>query len=149
MADHAAAVDDGGEDIFIYMGGIAPQHDVTRVRIDKSVTMIDDEAFRNNRNLLEVETHEGITTVGKQAFDGCFSLRGIQFPGVEVIKGEAFKHYSAMSFVNLVTSWKQSNHLHFSTAALLGVSLFHPLRLLKMGRFPTVEVDGCGATQGA
>ena len=54
MADHAA---DG--EIFIYMGGRAPQR-VTRVRIDKSVKEIEERAFWNNRRLLEVQMHDGI-----------------------------------------------------------------------------------------
>ena len=63
MADHAN--DDGdGDDIFIYTGGRAPLH-VTRVRIDKSVTDIEEDAFSNNRNLLEVEMHKGVRKSGE------------------------------------------------------------------------------------
>ncbi len=48
MADHAA-----GDDIFVYTGGRAPQHVVNAI-VDESVDEIDDEAFRNNRNLRSV-----------------------------------------------------------------------------------------------
>ena len=44
MADHAA-----GEDIFVYTGGVAPQHVVNAI-IDESVEEIDDNAFDDNPN---------------------------------------------------------------------------------------------------
>ena len=94
MADHAN--DDGDrEDIFIYTGGRAPLH-VTRVRIDESVTEIDNDAFWNNRNLLEVEMHEEVSKVGRRAFGGCTSLRGIKLLGVEIIKESAFAGCTAL-----------------------------------------------------
>jgi len=40
MADHADDGDGGDDNIFVYMGGHAPQH-VTHVIIDKSVEVID------------------------------------------------------------------------------------------------------------
>lgn len=101
MADHADA--DGGdrrEIIFIYTGGRAPLH-VTRVRIDKSVTAIDDNAFDGNSNLLAVETHEGIRKVGRSAFKKCKSLRSIKFLGVYIIKESAFEGCEAMRDVEL------------------------------------------------
>ena len=53
MADHAA-----GEDIFVYAGGIAPQHVVNAI-IDESVEEIDNVlAFYDNPNLRSVVCHD-------------------------------------------------------------------------------------------
>ena len=74
MADHA--VDDFDGDIFIYRGGRAPQH-VTHVLIDESVDDVEVDAFRDCEHLVQVDTHDGLRTVGKRAFYNCKSLRRI------------------------------------------------------------------------
>ena len=84
MADHAA-----GDDIFVYTGGIAPQHVVNAI-IDESVEEIDNDAFRNNHNLKSVVCHDGLLKVGKQAFQSCSSLQHIKMPGVKIIEDCAF-----------------------------------------------------------
>lgn len=127
MADHAA---DG--EIFIYMGGRAPQR-VTRVRIDKSVKEIEERAFWNNRRLLEVQMHDGITKVGKLAFNNCQSMRAINLLGVKVVEDEAF--YGCRSISDLVgDKLKQSEEAHLNNAPHLCTSLFHPVELLMWGR---------------
>jgi len=73
MADHADDNDDDDGNIFVYRGGRAPQH-VTHVRIDKSIDVIEDDAFSNCRHLVKVKTHNGIRKVGSRAFWYCKSL---------------------------------------------------------------------------
>jgi len=68
MADHAE--DDDVGNIFVYTGGLAPLH-VTHVRIDKSVDVIEENAFRDCEHLVQVETHDGIRRVGNWAFYNC------------------------------------------------------------------------------
>ena len=80
MADHA--VDDG--DIYTYRGGRAPQH-ITHAIIDSSVYDIEDSAFSRCKNLLTVDTHDGLRRIGPYAFYGCKSLRRINLkPAVEI-----------------------------------------------------------------
>ena len=82
-------------DVFVYRGGRVPENlreRITRARIDKSVKIIDEEAFYLCINLLEVETHSGITKVKRLAFNRCLSLRGIKLPGVREIEAAAFQH---------------------------------------------------------
>ena len=87
MADHA---DDGGDgDIFVYRGGRAPQH-ITHVLIDRSLDEIEDSAFYNCRNLLQVDTHDGIRKIGKEAFYGCLSLPRINLKSAVEIGYGAF-----------------------------------------------------------
>ena len=87
MADHA---DDGdGDDIFVYRGGRAPQH-ITHTRIDKSIDEIDDYAFWNCKQLLQVDTHDGIRKVGIKAFQECKSLRRMNLKSAVEIEEYAF-----------------------------------------------------------
>eukprot|EP00984_Skeletonema_dohrnii_P015481 scaffold6708_cov133-Skeletonema_dohrnii-CCMP3373.AAC.1 len=88
MADHAEEEGEGG-DIFVYMGGRAPQH-VTHVRIDRSVDVIENQAFRWCENLVQVETHDGIRRVGGRTFEHCKSLRMINLLSVAEIGMMAF-----------------------------------------------------------
>jgi len=79
MADHADNGNEGGggdRDVFVYRGGRAPRN-VTHVRIDKSVEVIEDFAFEYCEHLLKVDTHDGIRKVGFSAFHKCVSLRNI------------------------------------------------------------------------
>ena len=88
MADHA--VDEYGDDVFIYRGGRrTPQH-ITHARIDESVDEIEGGAFICCRNLLTVDTHDGIRRVGKDAFSWCESLRRINLKSAVEIDHNAF-----------------------------------------------------------
>eukprot|EP00985_Skeletonema_marinoi_P016273 scaffold8685_cov82-Skeletonema_marinoi.AAC.2 len=81
---------DGDRDVFIYRGGRAPQH-VTHVRIDKSVEVIEEDAFDGCADLVHVETHDGIRKVGRDAFFGCESLRIVDLRSVLEIGEDAFE----------------------------------------------------------
>ena len=95
MADHAA-----GDDLFVYTGGRAPQHVVNAI-IDESVDKIDDDAFRNNRNLKSVVCHDGVLKVGTGAFNNCRSLQRVKMPGVKIIEGCAFYDCNSLVDVDL------------------------------------------------
>ncbi len=95
MADHAA-----GDDIFVYTGGRAPQHVVNAI-IDESVEEIDEEAFRNNLNLLSVVCHDGLLKVGEWAFYNCSSLQRVKMPGVKIIEEYAFSYCKSLTHVEL------------------------------------------------
>jgi len=95
MADHAA-----GEDIFVYTGGVAPQHVVNAI-IDESVEEIDNEAFRNNLNLKSVVCHGGLLKVGEDAFFNCSSLQRVKMPGVKIIEVGAFYECKNLTHVGL------------------------------------------------
>eukprot|EP00985_Skeletonema_marinoi_P019908 scaffold11593_cov129-Skeletonema_marinoi.AAC.2 len=101
MADHADDGNEGGggdRDIFVYRGGLAPQH-VTHVRIDKSVEVIDEDAFNCCEDLVQVDTHDGIRKVGERAFFGCKSLRSIDLRSVVEIGEDAF--YECVSLTDV------------------------------------------------
>lgn len=89
MADHAVEDNYFDGDIFVYRGGRAPQH-VTHVRIDKSVDVIEDDAFRDCERLVHVDTHDGIRKVGWCAFWNCKLLGRINLKSVRIINDRAF-----------------------------------------------------------
>jgi len=92
MADHANDGNEGGggdRDIFVYRGGRAPRN-VTHVRIDKSVEVIEHSAFDGCAHLVQVDTHDGIRKVGNMAFHRCRSLRSIDLRSAVEIGDGAF-----------------------------------------------------------
>jgi len=83
---------DGGDNIFIYMGGeqVVPLN-VSHVIIDRSVKIIPARAFYNRRELVSVKMHKGIERIEDRAFCSCTSLREIKKSiGVREIGGNAF-----------------------------------------------------------
>ena len=74
---------------YAYTGGRIPP-DVTRVRIDKSLTVIPAGAFAGNHNIREVDCHVNVKRVKERAFFMCSSLKRVIMPGVEVVEKFAF-----------------------------------------------------------
>jgi len=75
--------------IYVYRGGQAPDN-ITHAIIDKSVKVIDEEAFENNKNLLSVDTHDGIDSISRAAFGGCVSLAHLDIRSVRILHSYAF-----------------------------------------------------------
>ncbi|KAL7524290.1 hypothetical protein ACHAXR_000511, partial [Thalassiosira sp. AJA248-18] len=70
------------QEAFLYTGQErnAIPSDVTRVRVDPSVTGIPPRAFQDLRKLEEIELCVGVTDIGESAFRRCLSLRRITIP---------------------------------------------------------------------
>ncbi|KAL7525319.1 hypothetical protein ACHAXR_002981, partial [Thalassiosira sp. AJA248-18] len=70
------------QEAFLYTGQerSAIPNDVTRVRVDPSVTRIPVGAFQNQKKLEEIELFEGLEEIGVCAFYDCVSLRRITIP---------------------------------------------------------------------
>ncbi len=79
MADHRQV----GE-IYVYRGGRAPQH-ITHAIIDKSIKVIDEDAFKNNAYLQTVETHDGLKEIRSRAFLCCESLTHLDIRSVRIL----------------------------------------------------------------
>lgn len=84
--------------VFLYTGGRAPQH-ITRARVDKSVKIIDVEAFSSNPHLISIELHNGVQLIRIMAFCNCTSLRRISLLGVRDIEMGAF--YNCISLTDV------------------------------------------------
>ena len=127
MADHADENFDG--DIFIYRGGRAPQH-VTHARIDKSVNEIEENAFENCRRLVQVDTHDGIRKIGKEAFYRCESLRRISLESAVEIEDWAFFHCVNLADVEFGVRLETIGEYAFSSCS--------SLQLLKLPSIVTI-----------
>ncbi len=126
MADHA---EDG--DIYVYRGGQAPRH-VTHVIIDKSIDEIEESAFDKCRQLVKVETHNGIRRVGQMAFFRCKLLGRIDLKSAVEIYNGAF-----CGCKNLV-------HVEFGDELeTIGNDAFWgcPLKHLKLPSIVTIDVE--------
>ena len=89
-ARRAGADDD--DDIFVYMGSNQRvPDDVRRARIHKSVKIVQARAFKDRRQLIYVEFHDGIEIIEEEAFSGCPLRGGIKLLGVKIIKEWAFR----------------------------------------------------------
>jgi len=82
---------DREEDVFIYNGVDEVPEDVTHVRVDQSVTFIQQQAFNNRQKMVEVELPEGLIRIENNAFKQCHSLKRINIPStVEEIGDYSF-----------------------------------------------------------
>eukprot|EP00986_Skeletonema_menzelii_P001967 scaffold542_cov154-Skeletonema_menzelii.AAC.15 len=81
----------GDDEIFVYVGGDqrVPMG-VRRARIHQDVKIIPGGAFYGRTNLIYVEFHDGIESIGVSAFDGCWSLRSVKLLGVKIVRAQAF-----------------------------------------------------------
>ena len=127
MADHAA-----GEDIFVYTGGVAPQHVVNAI-IDESIEKIDDNAFDDNPNLRSVVCHDRVLKVGEWTFHCCVSLQRVKMPGVLIIEDRAFDNCISLT------------HVEFDKLETVGFGAFMVSTSLKRVKFPKVKTIGINA----
>ena len=79
-------------------GEIIPE-DVTHITIDISVTVIREEAFYDNPDIVEVICHDGVKKIEAFAFQYCESLRRVIMPGVEVVECQAFNNCEGLTDV--------------------------------------------------
>ena len=114
-----AAEQGDDDDIFVYMGGDQRVPDgVRRAKIHISVKIVLARAFRNCRQLISVEFHDGIEIIEEDAFHSCRSLKGVKLLGVRNIKAGAFWGCKSMTDAefgdNLETIEKHAFHVCFS-----------------------------------
>ena len=83
--------EDDDDDVFVYMGGDQQVPDgVRRAKIHISVKIVRARAFKDRRQLIYVEFHDGVEIVEEEAFYCCRSLRSVKLLGVKIIKELAF-----------------------------------------------------------
>eukprot|EP00985_Skeletonema_marinoi_P020308 scaffold12022_cov143-Skeletonema_marinoi.AAC.6 len=86
------------EEYYVYTGGVVPP-DVTRVRIDESVSVIPALAFYQHPNITELYCHDGVKKVEEYSFRQCRSLRLVVMPGVKEVEQGAFCGCKALADV--------------------------------------------------
>jgi hypothetical protein len=82
-------------------GGEVP-YDVTRIRVDSSVTSIPSKAFRSRRQLLEIQLPNRLRSIGPLAFYGCKALTKVTIPPlVRAIPNDLFRSCESLQEVEL------------------------------------------------
>eukprot|EP00984_Skeletonema_dohrnii_P002374 scaffold826_cov87-Skeletonema_dohrnii-CCMP3373.AAC.4 len=120
------------DEYYMYTGGVVPP-DVTRVRIDKSVSVITVRAFRGHQNIREVVFHDGVKKVEEFAFYNCPSLRRVIMPGVKEVDQEAFDYCSALTNVEC------------GKLEIIGVAAFGSCKSLRSINLPSAKIVMEGA----
>ena len=87
------------DEYFIFTGQRVVPPNVTRVRIDESISVIPARAFYCHPNIKELDCHIGVKKVEQFAFYMCPSLRRVIMPGVEVVERAAFNICEALTDV--------------------------------------------------
>jgi len=78
--DREGGGDHNVSSVYVYNGVDEVPRDVTYVRVDQSVTIIPEGAFRDRQNLKVVELPEGLIRIENDAFENCPSLMRINIP---------------------------------------------------------------------
>ena len=124
---------DGGDDIFVYMGGDQEvPFDITHAIIDPSVNTVRRRAFFYRRQLVSVIFHDGVEIIEEEAFCDCKSLSGrIKLVGVREIGYSAFICCTALSDVEFGDRLETIGHSAFQSCK--------SLRSIKMPSVRTVQ----------
>ncbi|MGN0490791.1 leucine-rich repeat protein [Ruminococcus sp.] len=83
--------------LYRYLGG----SENTSYNVPESVTCIEDSAFKNCKNLKNIEIGSNVESIGSNAFEGCVNLTDINLSDVSVIYSEAFKNCINLKNVEL------------------------------------------------
>ena len=101
MNDELFKLSEDGTVLIEFIGG----DDVTEVTIPEGVTKIGRGAFDGCSSLTSITIPEGVTEIGWRAFDGCSSLTSITIPeNVTNIGGNAFAGCSSLTEINIPKS---------------------------------------------
>jgi len=120
------------EEYHVYTGGVVPP-DVTRVRIDESVSVIPARAFAGHQNIEELKCHIRVKKVEQFAFLGCRSLRLVIMPGVEIVERGAFFDCPALTDVEC------------GELEIIGECAFHGCISLRSINLPSIKIVQTGA----
>jgi len=128
--------------LYIYRGVDEFKRDVTKVRVDPSVTSIEARAFYGWRSLQSITLPNTITTISHQAFRECTSLTSITLPNsITTLGYRVFYQCSSLSSVTLPNSITTIGDDVFSgCSSLTSVTLPNSITALGSGVF-----SGCSS----
>ena len=93
---------------------------IERVKIEKSVTDIDKEAFLECKNLAAIDFPESVERIGESAFNGCTGIKAIELPkSVSKIEESAFGKCSEMLTLKIGEGIKEIHSAAFSDCVKL------------------------------
>jgi len=101
-------------EVFVYTERAVVPHDVVRVRVHTSVTIILENAFYQRQKLEEVKICEGLLEIGEQAFMDCEALKKINIPStVTKVHSGAFCNCYKLEEVELCEGLLEIGHQAF------------------------------------
>ena len=126
---------DGGDDIFVYLGGeqVVP-FEITHAIIDPSVNIVRGLAFSNCRQLVSVIFHNGVEIIKESAFYGCEYLPSIKLIGVREIGPRAFQYCLSLSDVEFGDRLETVGYHAFDSC--------YPLRSIKIPSVRNIHSAG-------
>lgn len=74
---------------------------VTKVELPDTVTDIDENAFKDMKNLVSVKMPAKIKSIGNSAFEGCTALKAVDLYKVEEIGKYAFKNCKSLESITI------------------------------------------------
>ena len=129
--------DSGTDEVsrYVYNGVDEVPMNVTHVRVDPSVTVIPDDAFRSCKKLEQVDLPEGLIQIGHRAFSGCNSLKIINIPStVESIGNDTFNACAKLKVVVLPEGLRSIGWASFSNChSLLRINIPPGIEVIKEG----------------
>lgn len=145
-----------------YRGNIVIPSNIIVEGVECNVTVIDDKAFYECTDLIEVVIPSTITNIGKFAFWGCSGMSSITIPSsVKTIEKGAFQNCTKITSVAIPSSITEIGEYAFSNCTNL-VSLKIPESITEIKDYlfagcieltsiilpPSVTIIGCGAFDG-
>jgi len=122
--------------IYVYNGEDGVPRDITHIRVDPSVTIIPNGAFKNRcPKLVEVELPEGLITIERDAFANCILLKRINIPSTVLeIHRDAFSEcYNLLDGITLPEGLQRLDHYAFyNCTSLQRINI--PPNLERIGR---------------
>jgi hypothetical protein len=97
--------------------------------VDKSVAVVPERAFRWHQNIEEVDCHDGVEKVERDALLDCPSLRLVKIPGVKTVEGWAFELCKALTDVKFCDKLER-----------IGESAFAYCKSLRSINLPSVKI---------
>jgi hypothetical protein len=132
---NGARLDDDAAN-FVYTGQENVPDGVIRVRVHPSIKVIRARAFFRQSLLINVELHDGIEVIEKNAFEDCRSLREILFPpSVREIKWGAFCWCSGLTTAILNDGLEEIGEWAFKGCALVQIVMPPSVRAIKTYAF--------------
>lgn len=125
-------MDTQNKDYVIEKGTIrGTNNKLTRIEIPDGVTSIDDDAFKDYKNLMEVIIPDSVSYIGKSAFENCTALTEIVLPrALSEINSSLFRGCNRLEKVTIpdkVTS--------------IGYNAFHECKKLKNVKIPEAVTE--------
>ena len=123
---------------WLYQGGIDPKKSITirKVVIKDGVTNIGREAFEHCSSLTSITIPNSVTSIGDYAFNGCLKLASITIPNsVTTIGVMAFNNCRSLTSVTIPNSVTSLGHAFCNCTGLVSVTIPNTVTTIEHSTF--------------